>query len=477
MTRQRDGRRRAAAFAAGLGVAALVGCAHYTPRPLVAARAAEAFETRRLDSPGLAAFVRAQPGRQGRPWPPKRFDLDDLTWVAIYELPSLRVVRAEWDAARAAIRTAGERPNPSLQVTPTYSTNPAAGVTPWLGFATLDVPIETAGKREKRIDVATHEAEAARWRVVAGAWHARSRLRTALIEWVGASDRVRAQARVRGVDRKRAALLDARYRAGSIGRPALTAGRLRELEDEDALAVAKSALAASRVAVARALGVPVEAIRHLRVERDSLAPTDAATQLADARRAALTHRADLMAALAEYAARESRLRLEIAKQYPDLHLGPGYEFDQGQNKWSIGFSLELPLLNQNQGPIAVAEAKRREAAARFRALQARVLGEIESAEAAWRSARTRKARVDALHAVAAQRLAAADRSFAAGAIGRLEREAAALETADAALREVEAQTALRLAAGHLEDVLERPLSTRAAFGRAALGRARGHGGR
>ena len=44
---------------------------------------------------------------------------------------------------------------------------------------------------------------------------------------------------------------------------------------------------------------------------------------------ALTHRADVLAALAEYAAAEALLRSEIAKQYPDIHLNPGYSFDTG----------------------------------------------------------------------------------------------------------------------------------------------------
>lgn len=435
-----------------------MGCAHYAPRPIAPDRTAGDFDARRLDSPELAAFVAAQPGRAGAPWPPERLSLDDLTWVAIYYQPQLRVVRSEWRAARAGIRTAGGRPNPSISVSPGYTANPEAGLWPWFTVATLDVPIETAGKRQKRIDVATHEAEAARWRVAGEAWSARSRLRTALIDWVGASDRTQALARKVAIDRERATLLTARFRAGSIGRPDLTAGRLLALQDEDALAVAKSGEATGRVAVARALGVPVEAIRHLSLDRDSLAPTSPATGLADARRAALTHRADLMAALADYAACESQLRLEVARQYPDLHLGPGYEFDQGQNKWSIGLTLELPLLNQNQGPIAEAEAKRSEAAARFEALQAQVIGEIESAEAAWRSARERVARVVELHTAAEGRLAEADRAFAAGAIGHLERDASALEAADAALRELEARTALRLAAGGLEDALERPVA-------------------
>ena len=62
--------------------------------------------------------------------------------------------------------------------------------------------------------------------------------------------------------------------------------------------------------------------------------------------------------------------LELARQYPDLHVGTGYTFDQGQNKWALGLSIDLPLLDQNQGPIAEAEAARDEAAARFVAIQA-----------------------------------------------------------------------------------------------------------
>ena len=38
---------------------------------------------------------------------------------------------------------------------------------------------------------------------------------------------------------------------------------------------------------------------------------------------------------------EAALRLEIAKQYPDVHLNPGYQFDTGENKWALGVGLTL----------------------------------------------------------------------------------------------------------------------------------------
>jgi outer membrane protein, heavy metal efflux system len=105
------------------------------------------------------------------------------------------------------------------------------------------------------------------------------------------------------------------------------------------------------------------------------------------RREAVLHRADIRSALANYAASQAALQLEIAKQYPDVHLNPGYELDQTDNKWSLGLTVDLPVLNQNQGGIAEARAKRAVAAAHFLAVQANAISEIDSAlanfEAAW----------------------------------------------------------------------------------------------
>src|SRR5205085_2292763 len=97
------------------------------------------------------------------------------------------------------------------------------------------------------------------------------------------------------------------------------------------------------------------------------------------RRELLLTRPDILASLAEYAASQSALQLEIAKQYPDIHLSPGYEFDQGDNKWSLGVGITLPIFNRNQGAIREAIAKRSEAAANFATLQAHAINETERA--------------------------------------------------------------------------------------------------
>ena len=135
--------------------------------------------------------------------------------------------------------------------------------------------------------------------------------------------------------------------------------------------------------LASALGLPLRALDGVRFSFAGLDQFPRELTGPEVRRQAILNRADVRGALAEYAASQSALQLEIAKQYPDLHLGPGYELDQTDNKWSLGVTLDLPVLNQNQGPVAEAKAKRAEAAAHFLTVQTTAIGEIDSALAGY----------------------------------------------------------------------------------------------
>src|SRR5438105_7562128 len=143
-------------------LAALAGCASYEPAPIDPARTEAAQRARALASPGLRAFVDRHAVTRTAEWPPRAWDLERLTLAAIYWHPDLDVARARLRVAEAGLVTAGTRPNPNLSFAPQYVSSTEPGFTPWtLGF-TLDVPIETAGKRGKRIERAEREAEAAR---------------------------------------------------------------------------------------------------------------------------------------------------------------------------------------------------------------------------------------------------------------------------------------------------------------------------
>ena len=160
--------------------------------------------------------------------------------------------------------------------------------------------------------------------------------------------------------------------------------------------------------------------------------------------------------LADYDVSESELEAEIAKQYPDVHLGTGYQWDQGENKWNLALSVELPVFNRNQGGIAEAEAKRREAAARFRALQARIDAEIDRATAAQSLAVKQLVRVREVQRALNAQMDRMQTRLAAGDIDQLEFQTAKLEVAASAVALLDSEVRVIQAAGELEDALQIP---------------------
>jgi len=148
--------------------------------------------------------------------------------------------------------------------------------------------------------------------------------------------------------------------------------------------------------------------------------------------------------------------LEIAKQYPDVRLSPGFDYNQGQNRWQLGMSADLPL-NGNRGPIAQAEAKRKTAEARFLAQQSAIQGELDIALAAYRASRA-KAGVAA--DLAKEAVASADttrRMVEAGDVSPLELTRRQIETSAADLALMAARIEAQTAAGVLEDAMQVPL--------------------
>lgn len=440
------------------------GCAHYEikPKPALDRTAAE-FAARSLGNPELRRFLTRNLGHEPTAW-----DFEALTWVAFYYNPNLDLARAQWESAQAATRSAGARPNPTLILTPGYNASAGAGVSPWFPALNFDFLVETAHKRELRAEGARLAAESARQAIFTAVWSVRSELRNALLDFRIAEQRT-AGLQLLTEDQKRiVAILDQRLRAGAIARPESAIARLALVRAEIAAADATRQVAIARQRVTQALGLPLTALDDIRLPSLRAAPQLTPEQLSAARRAALQNRADVLGALARYDAAHSALALEVAKQRPDLHLGPGYQWDQGDSKWSLALSFELPIFNRNEGPIAEAEAKRREAAAQFVATQARAVHSIDSAMTAQKSATLQ---IDQLQRVLVeldhQRASTAARQRA-GRIDRLESETAQLEHDTSKLAVQEAQSQAALASAQLEDALQIPFPNLAALVEPAL---------
>ncbi len=367
---------------------ALAGCVHYKPQPLDAAERAENFESRRLDDEKLRGFIENNLGHSLTNWPLQRWNLETLTLAAYYYHPSLDVARAQWHVVEAAAISAGARPNPTISFSPGFTANPA-DATPWMLAGGFDWPVETAGKRKHRVTQAKQFTAVARFNLITTAWQVRATVRDSLAAYRFAGNQSGVLGQKVGLQKQIVAKLEARLKAGAIASAEVSPARiaLGRLESELGIAMENENAAAAQLA--DAVGIPLRALTNAPKEMTLYTPQLSDEQLAEAKQRALLTRADLLAALAEYDASETVLRLEIAKQYPDIHFNPNYEYDQGANKWRLGVSLELPVLNRNQGPIAEAKAKRDETAARFTALQAKVISEIDAAAQNFQQVRQR----------------------------------------------------------------------------------------
>jgi outer membrane protein, heavy metal efflux system len=439
---------------------ALCACSTYHPASLKPAEAERQFSRISLNDPHLCAYLRANLGAGLSICPPARWNVAELTLVGFFYSPQLAVAEAKLNVARAAIITAGERPNPSFALGPAYTASAAPSFAPWaIGAAQMNFPIETAGKRGYRIARADRMADAAAFAVGEAAWKVRSAARAALLSHLAAQRDYKLAREYESASQRVASLLQERLAAGAIAAPAvdfalanLAAARLKAVQ-------ARSRVPETLNSLAEALGVPVEALKGARFTWPEYAhpPRMASLTPARIRRLALLNRIDLRRMLAQYAAADDALKLEIARQYPDINLGGGYSWEVGENLFELVPIVALPVMNQNQGPIAEARARRVQAAAEFVALQDSIIAQAGGARAAYRGALDAFEQASRSAAYSEKRLAGIERAAELGDVDSVALASAHLETIIAKQSKSHALTAAQQDLGALEDAVQRPL--------------------
>ena len=440
---------------AGILCIELVGCASFHARPIEPSQAAERLEGRSLEDPSLRSFVETNLRTLDTGQFPSSWNLDALTLAAFYFQPELDVARAQWAVAQAQRITAGERPGIGVGISAGRNTT-TVQPTPKLGSATVDATLETAGKRGYRISQAAYLSDAARLRIASVAWQLRSRVRSSMLKLYGALESETLLKQQQNVHTRNVKILEGQYRAGAISAYDLTQGRIAADSARLALRDAERGAAEARAQLATAIGVPAGALDEIKFSFAAFGQLPADPAPAELRRQALLNRPDILGALAEYAASQSALQLEIARQYPDIQLSPGYEYDQGDDKWSLGLSVALPA-NRNRGPIAEARARRDEAAAKFNALQAGVLGQIDLALVAYRAASRKLADASSMLTDVKQQVDAGESMLEIGELSRGDLTVLQVRLGDSALAELDARLQAQDAAGQLEDAIQAQL--------------------
>lgn len=450
------------------GAALLAGCATFHSKPISPEKTAAAFDARSLTNQNLCAFL--ETNHVAAPTTGEVWNLKQLTLVAFYYQPALAEARAQLLVAQAAKITAAQRPNPTVSVTPGYDSQIPGTPSPWIVPVSVDVPIETAGKRGKRMAEAEHLAEAARWNLVGAVWQVRSQIRTALLNFYSARETVALLTRQEAAQRNVVRLLEGQFTAGAVSSYEVSQARTALAATQLAQQDAAGKFSQARVELAHALGVPRRALDGVKFSSAELNRFPRDLTRPEVRRQALLNRADVRGALAEYAASQSALQLEIANQYPDIHLGPGYGWNTGSandNEWELGLSVTLPLLNHNQGPVAEAEARRTLAAAHFLTVQANALAAIDSALAGYRAALQQVTTAKALLDNSQKQLDAVRAQAQAGETDPLAVANAEVEYATGGQSRLNALVSAQQALGQLEDAVQSPLTLPAAAVEAA----------
>lgn len=450
--------RSVARAGVAFALATISACSTYQAKPVSPVENAQALASRTLDNERLHRFVTAALSLHAETALPGTWNLQTLSLAAVYYHPELDIARARLAGALAAIKTARQIPNPSLDLGLTYNatmTTPS----PWAVGSMISFIVETFGKRRYRTAEAEYLADAARDDLATATWQVRSRVREALLQlWIARERLSRAEQRL-DEQETLVRLIEHRFDLGEASSLDVTRERINRNQARLAIRDVERQGAEARARLAQALGIPLLALQSATISlRDFEAPPhapDAST--GELRTRALTTRSDIHALLAEYQAAQSALQLQISRQFPDMRLGPGYTYDQGDHKYELGVRSELPVFNQNQGPIAQAAAHREEIGARFTALQARVIAAIDAATTSYRSASEALGTADTVLSEARRRLKGIGRGFEAGLLDRPTLVGAQIEVATAELSRLDALLAQRIGLGLLEDALRTPL--------------------
>jgi cobalt-zinc-cadmium efflux system outer membrane protein len=365
---------------------------------------------------------------------------DEAVAIALWNNPRFQADLASLGLARADLLEAGMIRNPLLTL--------LLPLGPKQLELTGSLPIQDLWQRPRRVKAAGLEVE----RVA-------SSLVQSGLDLVRDSKRAYADAQL-AVRREALAdeALDLRRRIARITEARLAAGDISRAEaavsqvEAETAALDRQRLAEERRAAEDRLGLllgltggaPV-----LSTAQPQPRPLDHGDALL---KQALAARPDLRAAELVIEAQAARLGWEKSKLLGQVS---GIVDLNGSGKQGLevgpGFSLEIPLFNQNRGGMARARAELERAAWNYAAVRQQIAVEVRSAQRLYQLAADSLAalRGRVLPAVG-QTVAQAERAFAEGEGSRLFVLEAARQMIDARLREAELEAALRRAAAELD---------------------------
>jgi len=298
---------------------------------------------------------------------------DEFVSRALAANAELAAARLNIERARARLRQAGLRPNPTIDFERQNGVfdSPGEGGT----FIGLSLPVETGGKRRGRIELARIGLEAAEAEIADRERRLANDVRIAYAEAMAALDELEVTTGLDNLDMQTARMVEARVGEGDAAPLELNLLRveIERLRSRRALTAGRLQAALLRLQNLAGLDQPLR-------PRDSLSAAlsfQPPATMESAIEIALRSRPDLRLARLEEEAAAAGLKLARAQSAPDVTLFTRYgsqltTFDSTpvgaisdrDRLLAFGVSISLPVFNRNQGAkaesdIAIAQAKRR----------------------------------------------------------------------------------------------------------------------
>ncbi len=360
------------------GVVGLVGCKAYEAQPLDLPAHAQAYLNRTADAPSVLQFARQLAVTEAVPTP---FDLGDGVSLAEAEAVALvfngelRIARHRAGVAAAGVEHAGLWEDPVLGVDIERIISGADK--PWIAGGAIGITLPLSGRLEAEKARASAASEAELRRVAAQEWEVRAELRRGWMEWSAAVLKVAAQREFLARLDELLKLVEGLEKAGEYTRVEARIFRIERLTGAVDLEMLEGKAAQAELHIRGLMGLskaaPVQLVSDIAYHSSTVSM--------EVRRGALPVRNPELAALkAEYEVAQASLGKEIRTQYPDLTIGPGGGYDEGDVKALLSLSLPLPLWNRNQRGVAEALAQRDLARAQAQAGYERLAIALDTAE-------------------------------------------------------------------------------------------------
>ena len=317
---------------------------------------------------------------------PKTLDLGQAVEIALSRHGGLDAARAAIEARAGSTRQAGLLPNPvfSLQTenwrfygTPGFSASRNLDVFAWVGL-----PIETAGKRTRRVELAEADERIAEHKRQRVAWGIRQSVKKAYWEVLAAVSDVEMLARSRETLQRLENYHEVQVRQGAMAEVDLIKVQVEAGRAALAVSGAEMEVGRGKIALLEAMGIP-ELNTDFEVRQPEARPVNLSWDAARATRqtveTALVHRTEILIGRAHVERARANVALQRSLARPDVTPYLGYKRNNAFHTLIGGFSISLPVRDKNTGRIeeALAEVRRREAD--LRAVQARIGAEVAAA--------------------------------------------------------------------------------------------------